>query len=467
MAEAGQPSADPLGGGICALTDFLGRTSLRPKTPWCLSVILILKAELDPAAIEAVYERLRARRLSFQKLATSQQGRRCIIEVEEPASQDQRPDSTLKAQLAEWPEISKVLSFRESYPKAQRAPRRFCFADRFESSEFSAQGHVFGELDANSFAWIAGPCSVEDPASVGEIATLVARAGATMLRGGAYKPRTSPYAFQGLGREGLVLLRQVGQDFGLPIVTEALDPRDVDFVAQQADVIQIGARSMQNFTLLRELGRCGRPLLLKRAPSATLDEWLGAAEYCLDAGARHLALCERGVIGHDPSRRKLLDLSVIPALRARCDLPIVIDPSHATGKRPFVTPMAKAAVAAGADAVMTEVHVRPEEALSDQAQALRPENLPGLSLAMRVLCRLEGRRFLKGPCFREDAAEASLLRNLAHDELQAFPGPMSELPNRERLAFSKALPRRQLEDEPGSEQSSRSDQDPQGPSRGR
>ena len=381
-------------------------------------MILILKPRLDSAALEALRERLRARRLEFHELASSRQGARGLVEVEEPASHDERPDSTLKAQLSEWPEVDKVLSFQESYPKARRASRRLRFADRFESSDFAKGGHDFGALDASSFAWIAGPCSVEDPASVAEIASLVARAGATMLRGGAYKPRTSPYAFQGLGRDGLVLLRQVGQDCGLPIVTEALDPRDVDFVAQHADVIQIGARSMQNFTLLRELGQCGRPLLLKRSPSATVDEWLGSAEHALDAGATDLALCERGVIGHDPSRRNLLDLSVIPALRERCDLPIVIDPSHATGKRQLVVPMAKAAVAAGADAVMTEVHVRPDEALSDQAQALRPESLAGLSLAMRVLCRLEGRRFLKGPCFREDGAEASLLHSLSQDDSQ-------------------------------------------------
>jgi 3-deoxy-7-phosphoheptulonate synthase len=240
----------------------------------------------------------------------------------------------------------------------------------------------------------------------------VARAGATMLRGGAYKPRTSPYAFQGHGREGLLLLKQVGADFGLPIVTEVLDPRDVDFVAQHADVLQIGARNMQNFTLLREIGRCGRPVLLKRSASGTLDEWLGSAEHLLDAGTTDLALCERGVVGHDTSRRNLLDLSVVPAVRKRCDLPVVVDPSHATGKRSLVTPMAKAAVVAGADAVMVEVHVRPERALSDNAQALLPSELPELSAWLRVLAQLEGRRFLKGPCFRPDGAEASLVERL-------------------------------------------------------
>ena len=203
-----------------------------------------------------------------------------------------------------------------------------------------------------------------------EAAQGVAAAGAAMLRGGAYKPRTSPGSFQGLGEPGLRHLAHARAQTGLPIVTEVLDPRQVELVAETADMLQVGSRNMQNTTLLREVGRCGKPVLLKRGAAATVDELLGAADYILEAGNPHVVLCERGVRSFDPSTRYLLDLAVVPNLRARTGLPVIVDPSHGTGRRDLILPMARAAVAVGADGLLIEVHPTPELALSDGHQAL-------------------------------------------------------------------------------------------------
>jgi 3-deoxy-7-phosphoheptulonate synthase len=223
-----------------------------------------------------------------------------------------------------------------------------------------------------------------------------------------------------MGREGLLLLAAVARDVGLPLVTEVLDPRDIDIVAQHADLLQIGSRNMQNTPLLREAGASGRPVLLKRGMAASMDEFLSAAEYVLEAGGPGLILCERGVRSFDPSRRNLLDLSIVPALRERTRMPVVVDPSHATGRRALVIPMAKAAVAAGADGIMVEVHSRPQEALSDGAQALLPVDLEELAAALRSLARSEGRRLLAGPCAspaaaRPEARQESRAANTADD----------------------------------------------------
>jgi 3-deoxy-7-phosphoheptulonate synthase len=217
---------------------------------------------------------------------------------------------------------------------------------------------------------IAGPCTVESREQVLAAADAVAAAGATMFRGGAYKPRTSPYAFQGLGQEGLRLLAEARARTGLPIVTEVMDARDLDALLDVADVLQIGARNMQNYTLLAEVGRSGRPALLKRGLSSTLDELLMAAEYILKEGNPSVILCERGIRTFESSYRFTLDLMAIPVLKARTDLPVIVDPSHAAGRRDLVGPMSMAAAAAGADGIIVEVHPRPDEAICDAAQQL-------------------------------------------------------------------------------------------------
>jgi 3-deoxy-7-phosphoheptulonate synthase len=220
------------------------------------------------------------------------------------------------------------------------------------------------------FSVIAGPCTVESREQVLQAATAVHAAGATMFRGGAYKPRTSPYAFQGLGQEGLRLLAEAKARTGLPIVTEVMDARDLEPLLEVADVLQIGARNMQNYTLLSEVGRSGRPVLLKRGLSATLDELLMAAEYILKEGNEKVILCERGIRTFETSYRFTLDLMAIPVLKERTHLPVIVDPSHAAGRRELVAPMSMAAAAAGADGIIVEVHPNPDEAICDAAQQL-------------------------------------------------------------------------------------------------
>ena len=220
---------------------------------------------------------------------------------------------------------------------------------------------------------IAGPCAVESKERMVEVARSVKERGAKLLRGGAFKPRTSPYSFQGLGEEGLRILAHAREATGLPVVTEVLDTATVDLVAAWADCLQIGARNMQNFELLKAVGRTGKPVLLKRGMAATLEEFLLAAEYVLSEGNRNVVLCERGIRTFSDFTRNTLDLSVIPAVKRLSHLPILVDPSHGTGKRNKVIPMSRAAIAAGADGLSVEVHDRPEEALSDGPQALTPD----------------------------------------------------------------------------------------------
>jgi 3-deoxy-7-phosphoheptulonate synthase len=221
------------------------------------------------------------------------------------------------------------------------------------------------------FTLMAGPCAVESREQVLATARVVADAGGTMFRGGAYKPRTSPHSFQGLGREGLALLAEAKEETGLPIVTELMDVRDVEAVAEVADVSQIGARNMQNYSLLTEAGRAGLPVLLKRGLSATIDELLMAAEYVLTEGNDEVMLCERGVRTFETAYRFTLDISAIPVLKERTHLPVIVDPSHAAGRRDWVLPLSLAAAAAGADGIIVEIHPRPEEAVCDGPQALR------------------------------------------------------------------------------------------------
>ena len=238
---------------------------------------------------------------------------------------------------------------------------------------------------------IAGPCAIESEERLVEIASAVRAAGANILRGGAFKPRTSPYTFQGLGEDGLRILKDVGQRFGMPTVTEIMDPRQVELVDRYADMFQIGARNMQNFDLLKEVGRARRPVLLKRGLSATVKELLMSAEYVLSQGNLQVILCERGVRSFDDSTRNLLDLSAVPNVQGLSHLPIIVDPSHATGRTDLIPSMALAAVAAGADGVHIEVHSCPEKALSDGPQSLLPTQYDSLMTQLRQLADLLGR----------------------------------------------------------------------------
>src|SRR5881296_1858331 len=247
------------------------------------------------------------------------------------------------------------------------------------------EGARFGD---GSLAIIAGPCAIENSKQAFAIADVVQRSGAKFFRGGAFKPRTSPYAFSGLGEPALKILADIRQEFGLKIVSEALDEANVDLVEKYADMIQIGARNMQNFTLLRRVGRSKLPVLLKRGMAATLEEWLLAAEYVMAEGNYNIVLCERGVRTFAQHTRNTLDLAAVPAVRRISHLPIIIDASHGTGKNYMVTPLARAGVAVGADGLMIEVHCKPEEALSDGAQALTLDEFEQMANEVRAIHEL-------------------------------------------------------------------------------
>ena len=239
---------------------------------------------------------------------------------------------------------------------------------------------------------MAGPCAVESREQLMETAWAVKEAGATMLRGGAFKPRTSPYGFQGLGEEGLRLLAEAREATGLPVVTEVMEPQMVPLVSAYADVLQVGARNMQNFALLRLLGEVGRPVLLKRGMASTIEEWLMAAEYILSQGNPNVILCERGIRTYETYTRNTLDISAVPLLKQLSHLPVVVDPSHATGKWELVEPVSRAAVAAGADGLIIEVHPQPEEALSDGIQSLKPARFTSLMQSVRPIAAAVGRQ---------------------------------------------------------------------------
>jgi 3-deoxy-7-phosphoheptulonate synthase len=249
---------------------------------------------------------------------------------------------------------------------------------------------------------MAGPCSVETREQVGTVARAVLSAGARILRGGAFKPRTSPYSFQGHGEEALRWMREVADELGLAIVSEVMDLRTIEMMLKYVDCLQVGARNMQNFDLLKELGRVRRPVLLKRGMSATIEEWLLSAEYLLAGGNQQVILCERGIRTFENATRNTLDISAIPVVKKRSHLPILVDPSHGTGRRDKVIPMARAAIAAGADGLLIEVHDNPEKALSDGAQSLYPHQFETLMGELRVIAPVVGRSL---PMARIPAAE--------------------------------------------------------------
>jgi 3-deoxy-7-phosphoheptulonate synthase len=277
------------------------------------------------------------------------------------------------ARLAALPGVARILTITTPYQLASRAlqPRKTVV-------------HVGDvRIGGPEPVLVAGPCSVEGEAPLREAAHAVREAGARILRGGAFKPRTSPYTFQGLGLEGVALLARVGREVGLPVVTEVMQPEMVEVVAEHADILQVGSRNMQNFPLLRAVGRAGRPVLLKRGFAATIDEWLLAAEYVLLEGNPQVILCERGIRGFDTQTRNVLDLACVPLLARLTHLPVLVDPSHATGRRDLVVPLGVAAIAAGADGLMVEMHPRPAESVSDAAQTIDPAELRALAERIR------------------------------------------------------------------------------------
>ena len=258
-----------------------------------------------------------------------------------------------------------------------------------EDTTINIKGNVIG---GRKIQVIAGPCAVENRIMIVSIAEKVKNAGASFLRGGAFKPRSSPYSFQGLREEGLKYLSEAREKTGLPIVTELMDPRDIEIVIRYSDVVQIGARNMQNFSLLLEVGTCDKPILLKRGLSATIKEWLMAAEYIMSRGNQKVILCERGIRTFETATRNTLDLSAVPLLKQLTHLPVVVDPSHGVGKWDLVAPMSKAAVAAGADGLVIEVHTNPEEALSDGEQSIKPSAFKKLMDELKPIAIAVGRQ---------------------------------------------------------------------------
>jgi len=247
------------------------------------------------------------------------------------------------------------------------------------------------EIGNGRFVVMAGPCSVESETQLMETAKAVSEAGATVLRGGAFKPRTSPYAFQGLGEEGLKLLAKAREAFGLSVVTEVTNPNDVELIASYADILQIGARNCQNFSLLKEVGRIRKPALLKRGMMTSIEEFLMSAEYILSEGNSDVILCERGIRTFETATRNTLDISAVPVLKEKTHLPVIVDPSHAAGNWKYVPALCMAAVVAGADGLIIEVHPWPEKALSDGAQSLKPDRFRTLMTDLRQLAQLVGR----------------------------------------------------------------------------
>ena len=283
--------------------------------------------------------------------------------------------------ISEHEAVRKVMRVQEPYKKVNRA---------FHPDDTVLEGEGVS-IGGNRLAVIAGPCSVESEEQIVSVAKQVKASGANFLRGGAYKPRTSPYRFQGLGREGLDFLNTAKQETGLPIVTEIISISDIETYVDMVDVIQVGARNMQNFALLKELGKTKKPVLLKRGLSATIEEWLMSAEYIAAGGNPNVALCERGIRTFETATRNTLDISAVPVVKRQSHLPVIVDPSHAAGLWWAVEPLAMAAVCAGADGVMVEVHDNPAEALSDGKQSLMPEKFSELMVKLAGAATLMGR----------------------------------------------------------------------------
>jgi 3-deoxy-7-phosphoheptulonate synthase len=343
-------------------------------------MIIVLRPDSTPEQIDHVLDRIRE--LGF-KAHLSQGKVRTIIGV--IGEEDKLQVQPLQA----IPGVEQVLPILKPFKLASRELRP---TDTVVEVGGEAGPEVKPvRIGGGSLVLIAGPCAVEGHEVLDTIASQVKNAGANLLRGGAFKPRTSPYSFQGLGEEGLRILRDVGHKHGLPVVTEVMDPRQVEMVDHYADMFQVGARNMQNFDLLKEVGQTRRPVLLKRGMSATVKDLLMSAEYILAEGNPNVVLCERGVRSFEDSTRNMLDMSSVPNVKGQSHLPIVVDPSHATGRPDLIPSMSRAALAAGADGVHVEVHSCPEKALSDGPQALLPSQYAALVQDLRRLAAALGK----------------------------------------------------------------------------
>jgi 3-deoxy-7-phosphoheptulonate synthase len=342
-------------------------------------MLVVMKAQATPEEIQGVCEHIE--RLGFRAHPLPGAQRTAIGITGNQGEVD-------RGNLEELPGVAEVIRVTKPYKLASRDVKQEDTFIRFAGTDAAIGGH--------ELAIIAGPCSIESREQAFAIAEQVTRAGAQFLRGGAYKPRTSPYAFQGLGLDALKIMAEIREKFGLRIVTEALDYETLELVAEWADVVQIGARNMQNFSLLKQAGRLRKPVLIKRGLSATLEEFLMAAEYVLSEGNYQVILCERGVRTFSDHARNTLDLSVVPAIKRVSHLPILVDPSHGTGRRDCVLPMARAAVACGADGIIVEVHHQPENALSDGPQSIYPAQFEKMMSEIELIAPVVGRTLPRG-----------------------------------------------------------------------
>jgi 3-deoxy-7-phosphoheptulonate synthase len=335
-------------------------------------MIIVLKPHSTPEVIEHVLERINA--LGFTPHLSQGVARTIIGVIGDETKLQVEP-------LQAIPGVEQVVPIMKPFKLASREFHP-------EPSVFEAKGVKIG---GGNLAVIAGPCAIESESLLFEIAARVRDAGANILRGGAFKPRTSPYSFQGLGLDGLKILQAAGDRFEMPVVTEVMDPRQVELVERYTDILQVGARNMQNFDLLKECGRTRVPILLKRGMSASVKDLLMSAEYVLSEGNRQVILCERGIRTFEESTRNTLDLSIVPNVQGQSHLPIIVDPSHATGRPDLIPAMARAAIAGGADGIHIEVHSCPERALSDGPQALVPDQFDRLMDEIRQLAELLGK----------------------------------------------------------------------------
>jgi 3-deoxy-7-phosphoheptulonate synthase len=335
-------------------------------------MMIVMNVEATPAQVKAVVDRIEAN--GFKPIVLNGDERKVIAVIGNDPYQTRQQYIFLEG-------VDRVMPISRPYKTASR--------------EFLPENTVFPldgfKIGGDEVIIMAGPCAVESRTQLLETAQAVKEAGAQVLRGGAYKPRTSPYTFQGMGEEGLEILAEARELTGMPVVTEATTPDLVPLVSKYADVIQIGARNMQNFALLHAAGESMLPVLLKRGNSATIEELLMAAEYILSHGNQRVILCERGIRTFETSTRNTTDINAIPVLKSQTHLPVMLDPSHATGRWEYVIPIARAAIAAGADGLIVEVHQNPEEALSDGAQSLKPERFAQMVTQVRAIARDVGR----------------------------------------------------------------------------
>jgi 3-deoxy-7-phosphoheptulonate synthase len=342
-------------------------------------MLVVMKAQATPEEIQAVCEHIE--QLGFRPHPLPGAQRTAIGITGNQGEVD-------RGNLEELPGVAEVIRVSKAYKLASRDVKEEDTVIRFAGTDATIGG--------TAVAIIAGPCSIESREQAFAIAEQVAASGAQFFRGGAYKPRTSPYAFQGLGLEALRIMAEIRERLGLRIVTEAIDNESLDLVAEWADVIQIGARNMQNFSLLKRAGKLRKPVLIKRGLSATLEEFLMSAEYVMSEGNYEVILCERGVRTFADHARNTLDLSIIPAIQRLSHLPILVDPSHATGKRDSVLPMSRAAVASGADGIIVEVHDHPEKALSDGPQSIYPDQFARMMDELAQIAPVVGRSLPRG-----------------------------------------------------------------------